>query len=247
LLFPRSGASEAALDAGALAGFSAMRALATTPRADPTTSSRPFDVDRDGFVVGEGAAALVLEEREAALTRGARIYAEIRAVGATGDAHHATAPPSDGEGAARCMTEALERGGVETDDVCYVNAHATSTRAGDAAETAALASVFGARARSGGTKGGWQPLVVSSTKGATGHLLGAAGAVEAVVTVLAIHHRVAPPNLHLVSLDADSPLGCLAGVKPVSLDAGGSGRPLAALSNSFGFGGTNATLLFVTP
>jgi len=232
-----AGGTEAAVDAVAMGGFSRLKALSTGYNDNPAAASRPFDAGRDGFVLGEGAAVLVLEELEHARARGVPMYAEVRGYGLSGDAHHITSPHPMGIGATLAMRRALEQSGVPPEAVCYVNAHATSTPVGDDIEQRAIASVFGARAEA--ADGG---LAVSSTKGATGHLLGAAGAAEAVFTILALHHRVAPPTLNL---DNPSPalLGNLVPREAQPLPDG----PRAVLSNSFGFGGTNAALLFCSP
>jgi 3-oxoacyl-[acyl-carrier-protein] synthase II len=192
--------------------------------------SRPFDLRRDGFVMGEGAAALVLEDGEAARARGARILAKLRGYGATSDAFHITAPPASGEGAARAIKRALEDAGATPDDVVYVNAHGTSTPINDAAETNALKTALGERA--------WT-VPISSTKSAIGHLLGAAGAVEAVATILALRARVIPPTLGLDEPDPELDLDYVPRVSR-RLDVGDA--PLVAISNSFGFGGHNAVL-----
>lgn len=231
-----------------LGGFSRLRALSTAFNDRPAQASRPFDVERDGFVMGEGAGVLVLEERGHALARGATVYAEvchagvIRTIhtcviqvvgaGASADAYHMTQPPADGEGAALAMHRALRCAGAVPEDVVYLNAHATSTPIGDDVEQTAIARVFGAH----GTEGG---LKVSSTKGATGHLLGAAGAVEAVFAVLAVHHRRAPGTVNLTNPDPALLGGLLMHGENASLPSGG-----LVMSNSFGFGGTNTSLVF---
>ena len=181
-----AGGAEATVIPIGIGGFCAMRAMSTR-NDDPKRSSRPFDKDRDGFVMGEGAGVIVLEELEHAKKRGARIYCEIAGYGNTADAHHLTAPSPGGEGAARCMKMALRTGGLNLTDVSYINAHGTSTPQGDICETQAIKSVFGDHARK---------LVVSSTKGATGHMLGAAGAVEMAACVLAIKHSIVPPTIN---------------------------------------------------
>lgn len=213
-----AGGAEAPICEVGVAAFHSMRALSAS-------AARPFDQARDGFVLGEGAAALVLEEASCAAKRGAPVYAEIAGWGSTGDAHHLTAPLDDGDGCARAMRLALSRAGLSPNEVDYVNAHATGTPLGDLAESRALAALFGDR-----------PLV-SSTKGATGHLLGAAGALEAVISILALHRRVAPPTVGLLSPDPACALHHLQEARPAPLRV--------ALSNSAGFGGTNASLLFV--
>jgi 3-oxoacyl-[acyl-carrier-protein] synthase II len=224
-----AGGAEATVSPLGMGGFCAARALSTR-NDDPATASRPWDVDRDGFVLGEGAGILVLEEYEHAKARGARIYCELAGYGMSADAHHITAPPDDGHGAARSMTNALRNGRLNAGDIDYINAHGTSTPLGDIAECTAVKRAFGEHA----TK-----LAVSSTKSMTGHLLGAAGGIEAVFTVLALRDQVAPPTANLVRRDPKCDLDF------VPLTA----RPMkiaAALSNSFGFGGTNATLAFRT-
>ncbi|MDV7210327.1 beta-ketoacyl-ACP synthase II [Azotobacter beijerinckii] len=220
------GAEMAACGLG-IGGFGAARALSTR-NDDPTRASRPWDKGRDGFVLGDGAGALLLEELEHAKTRGATIYAELIGFGMSGDAFHMTSPPENGAGAARCMYNALRDAGLNPDQVQYVNAHGTSTPAGDQAEVAALKSVFGESA---------YRLSVSSTKSMTGHLLGAAGAIEAIFSVLAIRDRVAPPTINLDEPDVGFDLDFVAHeARPLSIDV--------VLSNSFGFGGTNGSLVF---
>ena len=222
-----AGGAEACIDPVAVAGFLVMRSLSRC-NDDPTRASRPFDRQRDGFVMSEGAGVLVLEERERALGRGARIHAELVGYALTNDAHHATAPPPDGAGAARCMALALRAAGVRPEEVGYVNAHGTSTPANDIAETCALHTVFGPHAKR---------LAVSSTKSVTGHLLGAAGGVEAVATVLALREGWLPPTATLGEPDP----GCDLDYIPAHPRA----RSVeVALSNAFGFGGTNACLVF---
>lgn len=226
-----AGGSEAATCRLALAGFAAMRALSDGYNDRPAEASRPWDARRDGFVLGEGAGVLVLEEREHARKRGARIHAELTGYGVTGDAYHLSAPDPEGSGALRAMKMALGHAKLNPDQIGYVNAHATSTPVGDPVELKALRKLLGAAAGA---------VSVSSTKSSIGHLLGAAGAVEAVFTVLALRDQVAPPTLNLREPeDAD-------GLDLVPLEA----RPRRiehALSNSFGFGGTNATLVFGRP
>jgi len=222
-----AGGTEATVSALGIGGFCAARALSTR-NDDPATASRPWDVDRDGFVQGEGAGILVLEEYEHAKARGARIYCELAGYGMSADAHHITAPPDDGHGGKRSMQNAMRNARLNVDDIDYINAHGTSTPLGDVAECIAIKRAFGAHA---------QRLAVSSTKSMTGHLLGAAGGVEAVFTVLALRDQLAPPTANLFHQD---PLCDLDFVPRVARDL----RIRAALSNSFGFGGTNATLAF---
>lgn len=221
-----AGGAEAATTPLGVGGFSAMKALSTR-NDEPERASRPFDKDRDGFVIAEGAGILVLEERERAVRRGARIYAEVIGYGTNGDAYHITSPSPEGEGAARCMALTLEDAGVDPADVDYVNAHGTSTPYNDANETAAIKQVFGDHARD---------LPVSSTKSMTGHLLGAAGAVEAIYSVLALYHGVLPPTINYRTPDPECDLDY---VPNEPRDA----AIRVALSNSFGFGGTNACIL----
>ena len=221
------GGVEATISALAVAGFNAMRALSTR-NDEPERASRPFDLERDGFVMGEGSAVLVVEELDMARERGARIYAEVVGFGASGDAYHIAAPAPNGEGAARCMETALQDAGIQPDEVDYINAHGTSTDLNDKYETQAIKAVFGDHA--------WK-LGVSSTKSMTGHLLGAAGGLEGAYTVLAIHHQIMPPTINYEHPDPDCDLDYVpnhprhAAVR-------------MALSNSFGFGGTNGSLLF---
>jgi 3-oxoacyl-[acyl-carrier-protein] synthase II len=222
-----AGGSEAAITPMGIGGFGALRALSTR-NDEPAKASRPFDRDRDGFIVGEGAGVLILEEYEFAKARGARIYAELVGYGMSADAYHITAPSEDGDGAFRVMSLAIESAGITTADVDYINAHGTSTPQGDALETLAINRCFGDHARD---------LAVSSTKSMTGHLLGAAGGLEAGITVLAVYHQIAPPTINLDQPDDNCNLDYVPH----------HSRPLAityALSNSFGFGGTNAALLF---
>ncbi len=223
-----AGGTESPLSRLAMAGFAASRALSTHFNDEPTRASRPYDRDRDGFVMGEGAGVVVLEEREHAIARGATIYGEIAGYGLSGDAHHITAPSSDGDGAYRCMKAALKRAGVEPADVDYVNAHGTSTPLGDEIELGAVERLVGNSAAG---------LTMSSTKSAVGHLLGAAGAVEAIFTLLAMRDSVVPPTLNL-----DNP-SVTTNIDLVPHEA--KSMPIEiALSNSFGFGGTNASLVF---
>ena len=225
-----AGGSESTVSALGVGGFCAARALSER-NDDPATASRPWDVGRDGFVLGEGAGILVLEAYEHARARAARVYCELAGYGMSADAYHITAPPEDGGGAARAMRNALANAALQPEDIDYVNAHGTSTPLGDLAECRAVKQAFGEHARK---------LAVSSTKSMTGHLLGAAGGVEAVFTVLAIRDQVAPPTANLVNQDPQCDLDF------VPLTA----RKMhihGALSNSFGFGGTNATLAFRAP
>src|SRR5476649_2894386 len=222
-----AGGSEAAITPMGIGGFGALRALSTR-NDEPSKASRPFDRDRDGFIVGEGSGVLILEEYELAKARGARIYAELVGYGMSADAYHITAPSEDGDGAFRVMSGAIESAGVTTADVDYINAHGTSTPQGDALETLAIKRCFGEHAKD---------IAVSSTKSMTGHLLGAAGGLEAGITVLAVHHSIAPPTINLDHPDDNCDLDYVPH----------HSRPLSityALSNSFGFGGTNAALLF---
>jgi 3-oxoacyl-[acyl-carrier-protein] synthase II len=222
-----AGGSEAAITPMGIGGFAAMRALSTR-NDEPARASRPFDKDRDGFIVGEGAGVLILEEYERAKRRGARIYAELVGYGMSADAYHITAPSEDGDGAFRVMGAAIESAGISADGVDYVNAHGTSTPHGDRIETIAIKRRFGAHARK---------VAVSSTKSMTGHLLGAAGGLEAGITALAVYHQVAPPTVNLDCPDEECDLDYVPKVKrSMKIDF--------ALSNSFGFGGTNAALLF---
>ena len=222
-----AGGSESTVCPLAIGGFGAARALSTR-NDDPATSSRPWDIGRDGFVLGEGAGVLVLEELEHARARGAKIYAELSGFGMSADAYHMTAPCEDGEGAARCMMHALRNAGLNPDEVDYVNAHGTSTPVGDIAETVALKRFFGEHTGK---------LAVSSTKSMTGHLLGAAGGIEAVFSALSIHHQVAPPTINLFEQDPQCDLDFVPNVaRQMNIDV--------AISNSFGFGGTNGTIVF---
>ncbi len=221
-----AGGTEAALTPLCVAGFAAARALSRRNN-DPARASRPFDKDRDGFVLGEGAGVLVLEELETARRRGARIYCEVVGYAMNSDAYHITAPPDSGEGAVRCMELAIKDAGVSKDEIGYINAHATSTMA-DAIETQAIKKVFGEQA---------YRIPISSTKSMTGHLLGAAGGVEAVFSILAIHRGVVPPTINLEHPDPECDLDYVPGR---SREA----TVRVALSNSFGFGGVNACLLF---
>jgi 3-oxoacyl-[acyl-carrier-protein] synthase II len=221
-----AGGSEAAITPLTVAGFAAMRALSTR-NDEPRKASRPFDLARDGFVIGEGAGILVLEELTLAEQRGAKIYCEIVGYGMTGDAYHVSAPSEDGDGASRVMSLAIRDAGIEPTDVSYINAHGTATPAGDKVEVMALKKVFGAHA---------YKLAVNSTKSMTGHLLGAAGALEAVITALVAHKGVLPPTINQEDPDPDCDLDFVANK---SRNAG----VRYALTNSFGFGGTNAALV----
>ncbi|GFR42428.1 hypothetical protein Agub_g3333 [Astrephomene gubernaculifera] len=239
-----AGATESCVDAVSLTGFSRLKALSSAYNDQPTKASRPFDAARDGFVMGEGSGVMVLEELDHAVARGADIYAEVRGYGMSGDGHHITHPHPDGRGALLCMQRALAGSGLTPADLSYINAHATSTPTGDAIEQAAILSLLTSTTSSSAPPGAAAPphVAVSSTKGATGHLLGAAGAVEAAITVLALRHRRAPPTLNLERPDPALLPGL---VGPCAAELPG-GRPIAALSNSFGFGGTNTSLLFAT-
>ncbi|MBE0620568.1 MAG: beta-ketoacyl-ACP synthase II [Burkholderiales bacterium] len=222
-----AGGAEAVVTELAMGGFAQARALSSR-NDDPATASRPWDRDRDGFVLGEGAGVLVLEEYEHAKARGAKIYAELAGYGMSGDAFHMTAPREDGEGAARCMNSALRNARLNADQVDYVNAHGTSTPLGDIAETTAVKRSLGAHAKK---------VAVSSTKSMTGHLLGAAGGVEAVFSALAVHHQVAPPTTNIFNQDTQCDLDYVPNTaRQMKINV--------ALSNSFGFGGTNGTLVF---
>jgi 3-oxoacyl-[acyl-carrier-protein] synthase II len=222
-----AGGSEAAITPMGVGGFAAMRALSTR-NDDPGKACRPFDKERDGFIIGEGAGVIVLEERTSAVERGAKIYAELVGYGMSADAFHITAPTEDGSGAVRVMDMALTKARVAPQQVGYINAHGTSTPHNDRIETLAIKKLFGEHA---------YKLAISSTKSMTGHLLGAAGGLEAGITALAVHHQTAPPTVNLEHPDPDCDLDYVPGkCRPVKMDY--------ALSNSFGFGGTNAALLF---
>ncbi|NOJ78483.1 beta-ketoacyl-ACP synthase II [Myxococcus xanthus] len=222
-----AGGAEAAITPLGLGGFSVMKALSTR-NDDPAGASRPFDKDRDGFVMGEGAGILVLEEMEAAKKRGANILAEVVGYGANSDAYHVTQPAPEGEGAARCMRLALQSAGMNPEDVGYINAHGTSTPFNDANETKAIKTVFGDHARK---------IAVSSTKSMTGHMLGAAGGFEGVVSALALARNILPPTINQTTPDPDCDLDYVPNqAREVRVDA--------VMSNSFGFGGTNAVLVF---
>jgi 3-oxoacyl-[acyl-carrier-protein] synthase II len=222
-----AGGSEACISPLGLGGFCAARALSTR-NDDPAAASRPWDKDRDGFVLGEGSGVLVLEEFEHARKRGAKVYCELAGYGMSADAHHITAPCEDGEGAVRCMHNALRNAGLNRDEVSYINAHGTSTPLGDVAETVAVKNCFGDYARK---------LAISSTKSMTGHLLGAAGGVEAVFSALAVREQVAPPTINLTQPDPECDLDYVPNAaRKMTIDV--------AVSNSFGFGGTNGSLVF---
>jgi 3-oxoacyl-[acyl-carrier-protein] synthase II len=222
-----AGGSEASVCPMGIGGFNAMKALSTR-NDDPHTASRPFDLDRDGFVMGEGGGVIVMETLEHAMNRGANILAEIVGIGLTDDAFHITQPAPGGEGAVRSMKMAIQDAGLEPTDIDYINAHGTSTPFNDKGESAAIRTVFGDHA---------DALLVSSTKSMTGHLLGAAGAIEAIATVLAINKGIAPPTINQITPDPDCTLNYVAN-KPENKQI------RAALSNTFGFGGHNATLCF---
>jgi len=221
-----TGGSEAPITPLSFAGFCSMKAMTTTE--DPALACRPFDAERNGFVMGEGAAILVLEELEHALKRGANILAEIVGYGVTNDAYHITAPAPEGEGAARCMKMAIDDAGIKPEDIDYINAHGTSTEYNDKFETAAIKTVFGEHARK---------LAVSSTKSMTGHLLGAAGAIEAIITVLSIKDGFLPPTINYRTPDPECDLDYVP-------NKGRSADITYALSNSLGFGGHNVTIVF---
>jgi 3-oxoacyl-[acyl-carrier-protein] synthase II len=220
-----AGGSEATISPLAVGGFSSARALSTR-NDDPATACRPWDKDRDGFVIGEGAGAVVLEEYEHAKARGARIYAEVTGYGMSGDAYHITSPNSDGP--RRSMINALKNAGLNPEDVQYVNAHGTSTPLGDKNETDAIKLAFGGHAKK---------LVVNSTKSMTGHLLGGAGGVESIFSILAIHHQISPPTINIFEQDPECDLDyCANEARPMKINV--------AMNNNFGFGGTNGTLVF---
>ncbi len=222
-----SGGAESTITPLTVGGFSSAKALSVN-NDDPAMASRPWDIGRDGFVLGEGAGVMVLEEMEHAKRRGARIYAELAGFGMSADAYHMTAPCDDGEGASRCMTNALKNAQIDPTEVDYVNAHGTSTPLGDIAETIAVKHCFGEHAKK---------LAVGSTKSMTGHLLGAAGGVEAIFSTLAIYNKIAPPTINLVNQDPQCDLDYIPNIaRDMDINV--------ALSNSFGFGGTNGTLVF---
>jgi 3-oxoacyl-[acyl-carrier-protein] synthase II len=222
-----AGGAESTICSLGIGGFAVMKALSTR-NDDPQAASRPFEKSRDGFVMGEGAGIVVLEEYESAKKRGAKIYGEVAGYGATADAYHLTAPAPGGEGAARCMQMALDTAGVNPEDVDYINAHGTSTPFNDLYETMAIKSVFGEHARQ---------LMISSTKSMTGHLLGAAGGVEAAYSLLAMSRGVVPPTINYTEPDPECDLDYVP-------NEARQAEVKIALSNSLGFGGTNATLLF---
>lgn len=222
-----TGGSEAVITPLALGGFCSMRALSSR-NDDPAKASRPFELERDGFVMGEGAGILILEELGLALERGARIYAEVVGYGLSGDAFHVSAPHPEGEGAVNCMRTALAYGGVQPEEIDYINAHGTSTKLNDLSENKAIKEVFGEHAHK---------LAVSSTKSMTGHLLGGAGGIEAIYTVMAIHEGILPPTINYETPDPECDLDYVPNTPRKA-------KIRAALSNSFGFGGTNACLLF---
>jgi 3-oxoacyl-[acyl-carrier-protein] synthase II len=223
-----AGGAESAVNRLGMAGFAACRALSTSFNDAPEKGSRPYDKDRDGFVMGEGAGCVVLEEYEHARARGAKIYGELIGYGLSGDAYHITAPSEDGDGAFRCMSAAIKRAGVAPSEIDYINAHGTSTPLGDEIELGAVQRVIGDAAKT---------ISMSSTKSAIGHLLGAAGAVESIFSLLAIRDNVAPPTLNLDNPSIETVIDLVAH-KPRHR------RIDVALSNSFGFGGTNASVVF---
>ncbi|WP_312165993.1 beta-ketoacyl-ACP synthase II [Phenylobacterium sp.] len=223
-----AGGAEAAICPVGVAGFIACRAMSTGFNDDPQKASRPYDKDRDGFVMGEGAGVLVLEEYEHAKARGAKIYAEVAGYGLAGDAYHITAPAEDGDGGFRAMKAAIKDAGIDVAEIDYVNAHGTSTPLGDEIELGAVTRLLGDAAKN---------LTMSSTKSATGHLLGAAGAIESAFTVLAIRDQIAPPTINLDNPSVETQIDLVPNkAKPMKIDV--------ALSNSFGFGGTNASVVF---
>jgi 3-oxoacyl-[acyl-carrier-protein] synthase II len=222
-----TGGAESTISPLGLGGFASARALSSR-NDDPKTASRPWDKDRDGFVLGEGAGVMVLEEYEHAKARGARIYAEVLGFGMSADAHHMTAPLEDGDGGRRCMNAALKNAQINADQVNYINAHGTSTPLGDVAETLGIKRTFGDHAKN---------MVVNSTKSMTGHLLGGAGGLESVITVLALHHQLSPPTINIFNQDPACDLDyCANAAREMPINI--------AMKNSFGFGGTNGTLIF---
>jgi len=222
-----AGGAESTISPLGVGGFAAARALSSR-NDDPATASRPWDKDRDGFVLGEGAGVMVLEEYEHAKARGAKIYAEVLGFGMSADAYHMTAPLEDGDGARRCMIAAMKNAGINGDQVDYVNAHGTSTPLGDVAETVAIKRALGDHAKK---------TVVNSTKSMTGHLLGGAGGLESVFTVLALHHQVSPPTINIFNQDPECDLDyCANTARSMPINV--------AVKNSFGFGGTNGSLVF---
>ena len=223
-----AGGTESTVTPLAIGGFAVMKALSDSHNDDPEKASRPFDKDRDGFILAEGAGIVIMEEYESAKKRGAKIYAEVVGYGLTGDAYHMTAPSAGGEGAARCMAMALKNAGVNSDQITYINAHGTSTPFNDLNETLAIKSVFGDHAKK---------LMVSSTKSMTGHMLGAAGAVEGVICCMAMDKGVVPPTINYETPDPECDLDYVPNTARNAVVA-------YAMSNTFGFGGTNATLLF---
>ena len=222
-----AGGTEAVISSLAVGGFSAMRALSTR-NDEPERASRPWDADRDGFVMGEGAGVLILEEREHALARGARIYCEITGYGMTSDAYHITSPSEDGDGMSRVMQRAMRDAGLKPSDIQYINAHGTSTQVGDKTETVAIKKVFGEDA---------YKVAISSTKSMTGHLLGAAGGLESAIAALVVQHNILPPTINYETPDPECDLDYVPNkARPAQVTN--------VLSNSFGFGGTNASLIF---
>jgi 3-oxoacyl-[acyl-carrier-protein] synthase II len=221
-----AGGAESCVHPITLASFNSMQALSKR-NDDPATASRPYDVDRDGFVMGEGAASIIMETEEHAKARGAKIYAEIAGGGVTSDSYHITAPDPEGRGAARAVYAALEQAGASVDDVTHINAHATSTPVGDIAEYKALLAVFGDRVHG---------IPLSATKAAHGHLLGGTGALEAIFAILAVKERVAPPTINIANLDPEIPLSVSTTTQKLGAEA------QLAISNSFGFGGHNAVV-----
>ena len=232
-----AGSTEAPIHPVAVAGFARAKSLSTKFNEDPAKASRPFDGERNGFVIAEGSGIMILEELEHALERNAKIYAEVCGYGLSGDAHHITAPIDNGDGAYRSMKMALETANMQPDDIDYINAHATSTKLGDEAESIAITNLFSTTTNTDATKDAHE-INVSSTKGATGHLLGGSGSIEAIYTVLALQNNILPPTINLHSLDTNI-FKC--NYVPNTAQ---SHSINVAISNSFGFGGTNATILF---